>query len=499
MAADAANETTGGAQEPNRDGSGAIAPQSEWTASDRRGPLSAAGEHPAEGEGYGPGGETPGSETKADRPASHGAESVGGESHEAGGLDAPRTDLPVDAPASPPEGAGVDAVAAHPEPVNHARRSPVALVSGLILGAIVGAGSAAVVYALAPGGHHQQNADSAEIAGLASRVDALEKRPDLEGAVGQLRQQVTALRQGGSATGKDANKTEAALDGKVASLQAEVDALRKASGHDSAGSAGQTKAFDGLQTSVATAQREAAAAQSDVAGLTAKQKDLADKVASMQSALGTTKSDASSARSELGAMQSQQKALQSQQKDLQSQQKDLEARVNAPALAVVADSLVDQVAAGKPYQRQVDALSGLNADPAKMAVLKQDAEAGVPSAQTLLAQFKPLGDAIVATGSRQPANAGFVQRLRSGLTGLVSVRREGATGGTDLASRVATIEADLAHDDVTGAYSVWQALPAPAKHGSQDWGARAKTSVEAITAARDLRGDAINALGGKRS
>ena len=61
------------------------------------------------------------------------------------------------------------------------------------------------------------------------------------------------------------------------------------------------------------------------------------------------------------------------------------------------------------------------------------------------------------------------------------------------------IKASLAHDDVPGAVATWDALPADAKAKSASWGALAKTSADAMSAARALQRDAIIALGAKKS
>ena len=82
---------------------------------------------------------------------------------------------------------------------------------------------------------------------------------------------------------------------------------------------------------------------------------------------------------------------------------------------------------------------------------------------------------------------------------MVSVRRSDDTTGDTLASHVALIEADLAHEDVASAYTVWGALPAAAKAKSEAWGALAKTHAEAMQAARALQIQAIAALGAKKS
>ncbi len=185
---------------------------------------------------------------------------------------------------------------------------------------------------------------------------------------------------------------------------------------------------------------------------------------------------------------------------LQDGQKGLEAKVtSAPALAVVADSLVQTIARGAPYAGQVAALSTLDADPAKVAVLKENADKGVPSAQMLAKKFAPLADTILATANKAPPNAGLMERLKSGMASMVSVRSAGSSDGDDVGSRVSRIEADLAHDDVAGAYATWDGLPADAKAKSDAWGALAKTHVEAMNAARGLQQQAIASLGNRKS
>ena len=278
------------------------------------------------------------------------------------------------------------------------------------------------------------------------------------------------------------------LAGKVAALQATLDEVKTRTNALQAQDAKQAGAADQvatLQTGVADAQKQAAGAQSALDAVKSQQKDLGDKIAGLTIAVAGALKKAEGAETDAQALQTQQKAL--------------EGKLGSPALAVVADSLVQQIDAGQPYGRQVDALAALKADPAKIAVLRENASRGVPSAGALLAQWKPLADPVIATGNTAPADASFGQRLQHGLFGLVNVRRADGTTGNDLASRTNLITADLAHDDVPGAYAVWQALPAGAKAKSDSWGALAKTSVEALAAARDLQHTAIDALGAKKS
>jgi hypothetical protein len=445
MADDENGTTTTGAETPEHrpspaetDRSPSTTPPatSEWTVSDARGPMHAAADDPQ-------------------NPASS-----------PGLLTGDHDSVDHVPPSDPVETHHTESVVAASEPVGPADVSPdpvvtearrglaLPIIAGVILGAIIGAGSAALVYAFAGGAGEP----SQEVASLSSRVDALDKRPDPQQALGTMQATMTAL--AGRVAGLQKTVAGPAqspppptpgfdplpLQQKVAALQSAVDALQKQGG-DTQGLAGK---LEGVEAALATAQKQASAAQ---AGVT----------------------------------------------DVQGQQKSLEGKLNAPALAVVADSLVQQIDRGLPYATQVDALASIGGDPARIAILRQNADKGVPSAKVLADKFEPLADPIAATAQKAPANAGFMDKLKSGLFSMVSVRRVDDTTGTDVASRVSRIEADLGHDDVADAAATWDALPADAKAKSEAWGALAKTHAEAMAAARALQRDAITALGAKKS
>jgi hypothetical protein len=448
----------------------------EWTASDARGPLSAAGERTMpEASTSEPGlSQHPAIEHPVSEPST--IESPVPSAHPALADDAVFADAshvsePLGSPPEPtPPGVAPSSAAVAP------RRSLWPVAGGIVLGAIIGAGSAAAYYAyLTP-----QGGDPAQVAALSSRVDALQNRPDaagdiasLKASVADLGTKVDALQKGAAAradtpqANADSAKPAfdpAPLEQKLAAVQGEVDALKQ-QGADA-------KALDGKVAALAAS----VAALNGVDG----------KVSALQSSVD--------------GLQKQSTTTQSSLDTLQSNQKALEGKVtSSPALAVVADSLVAQIASGEPYANQVEALASLGADPAAVAVLKENADKGVPSAKALAAQFEPLADPILATERHAAPNASFWDRLKSGMSGLVSIRSADDTTGDTLASHVALIQADLAHDDVAGAYKVWSALPAAAKAKSDAWGALAKTHAEAMRAARTLQAQAITALGAKKS
>jgi len=410
----------------------------EWTASDTRGPLNAAS---SEGEHAGP----------APEPEAVASPVISDE-----------------AAAAEPQSAPAQATAGQtPE----RRRVPVLpIIGALIVGSIIGAGSAAAVYQYE--GQGQTNAGD-QVAALSSRVDAVEKRPDPQSQIDAVKASVDKLNAAPQAAAFD----PAPLQQKIASLQSAVDDLKKQGGDN------------GLGQKVAALDGAVAELKSQVGDV----KSLGDKVSGVSATVDGLKQD-------VDGLKKQDATTDASVAALQSGQKTLEGKItNAPALAVVADSLVEVISHGQPYAGQVDALASIGADPAKVAVLRENADKGVPSAQALAAKFAPLADPIMASASRAPANAGLMDRLKSGMMGMVQIRRADATAGDDVGSRVSRIEDDLAHDDVAGAYAAWDGLPPDAKAKSEAWGALAKTAVEAMSAARALQQQAIASLGSKKS
>ena len=412
-------------------------PRSDWTASDSRGPLVTASE-------------TSGSQTKGTEPTpAASASDHRVEEPLVHDASAPETvaEHPINANAPASFAPAPDAASsASAEP----RRSILPIAAGLVIGALIGAGSAALVYNALGGAA----GPDPQVAGLASRVDALEKRSDgqadmaaLKTSVADLGDKVAALQKAGStAAAPTAAVDLTPFQEKIAALQSSLDTLK--------GQSGDGKALEA----------KVSALESDIAG---------------------TKKDSSTNQASIATVAGQQKVLAD--------------KVMVPALAVVADSLVQQIAPGQPYSAQVEALAAIGADPVKIAILRQNADKGVPSAKMLATAFEPLGEPISATAHKAPPNAGFVDRLKSGMFSMVSIRSADDTSGTDLPSRVARIKVDLAHDDVADALATWDALPAGAKTKGEAWSALAKTSAEAMNAARALQHDAIAALGAKKS
>ncbi|WP_158809281.1 COG4223 family protein [Beijerinckia sp. L45] len=423
-------------------GGTAPSPIAEWTASDTRGALNEAGATPVAGDAYTASGSGPARLHEFSEPTPHAAVD-----------DAPP-------PASP----------VIPDTVPSPRKAslwPVA--AGIVLGAVIGAGSAFYVYSTTADGSVEP-----QVAALTGRVDALEKRPDAQQAVAPLKASL------------------ANLAGKVAAIDATA---------RSPSAAPQAAGIPPVAGAAAAPDPTLAALQ--------------QKVAALQAALGTMQqqaaasSDLKAAQSKLAAVeasvagvQKQASATQGDVQSLQSGQKSLEGKItSAPALAVVADSLVEQINRGLPFASQVNALDSLGVDPAKIAVLRQSADHGVPSAAVLATKFEPLTDDLLSAGYKAKPNASFWDRMKDGAGSLVSIRRIDDVDGPDTPSRVARIKADLARNDVIDAVATWNLLPpeAKAKPDAAAWGALAKTHADAKTAANAVEHDAIAALSTKKS
>lgn len=417
----------------------APSPISEWTASDTRGGLNEVGATPVAGDGY---------------------EAIGTPAHEfsSASKDAADDSTPQTSTFGP------DAAVAP-------RKSNVwPVAAGIVIGAAIGAGSAYAVYTASAG----DSATEQQIAALSSRVDALDKRPDPQQAVAPLKASL------------------ADLAGKVAAVDALARSKPAATPQSSASQ--QATAATAPDPNVAALQQNVAALQASLGTL--------QKQAASSSDLKAAQTKLAAVETSLGDVQKQASTTQGDVQSLQSGQKSLEGKItSAPALAVVADSLVEQINRGLPFAAQVNALESLGVDPAKIAVLRQSADQGVPSAAVLAAKFEPLTDNLLSSGYKAKPNASFWDRMKDGASSLVSIHRVDDVDGPDTPSRVARIKADLARGDVIDAVTTWNLLPpdSKAKPDSAAWGALAKTHAEAKTAANAIEHDAIAALGPKKS
>jgi hypothetical protein len=169
---------------------------------------------------------------------------------------------------------------------------------------------------------------------------------------------------------------------------------------------------------------------------------------------------------------------------------------NAPAIAIIADGLVQKVSSGAPFANELAALERLGADKTKLAALQPSAAKGVATSQALSDQLAALSPALLGT-DKPAASAqqeGFFERVMDHAKNLVHVRKVGDLSGDDLATRIARVQNALAHGDADAALKEWAQFPEAAKTASASWAEAAKARLSAVTGAKAIASDAMSNL-----
>ncbi len=147
----------------------------------------------------------------------------------------------------------------------------------------------------------------------------------------------------------------------------------------------------------------------------------------------------------------------------------------ARAIAIVA--LRRAVDEGVPFTTDLDLAAALGLPADDVAALKPFADKGVPTKAALAAAFGTVGDAIVQATTEANPDAGFFQRLLTGIGTLVTVRPSGPVAGDDPAAIVSRMRAAVEAGDFATAISERGGLPEAGKAASADWAASAESRV----------------------
>ena len=224
--------------------------------------------------------------------------------------------------------------------------------------------------------------------------------------------------------------------------------------------------FDALTMTVAALPRV------DLAPLQASVASLASRVAPLEAALSAPKAGdrVTEARAEGDA-----------------------AQAKAAPLAVVAQTLIEAIHAGRPYTQEIDALRGLGIEDAALPPLTANAAKGSPTNEVLKSGWADLENKVLSASLPQ-AGTSVLDRLTAGAKSLVQVRRVGAAAGDDATSIVSRIDAALDRGDVPAALAEWSKLPEAGRSASQDWADAARSRLDAEAAAQGLLSRAIATL-----
>ncbi len=165
----------------------------------------------------------------------------------------------------------------------------------------------------------------------------------------------------------------------------------------------------------------------------------------------------------------------------------------AAAIAVLALSLDQRLAAGAPFAPELAALSQLGVGADALAPLKPFAESGAPTPAALAADWGKVEAKVAAAAA--PADRSGWDRMVDHMRALVRVRRVGeAAGSAESELPVAQIGAALESGDVAAALEAFAKLPEAARAAGHAWAVSAQARDAAVRAATALRAEAIGRM-----
>jgi len=173
-------------------------------------------------------------------------------------------------------------------------------------------------------------------------------------------------------------------------------------------------------------------------------------------------------------------------------------RSNAAATAIVARTLVERMAAGKPFDGLVDAIAAMGAKDEQLKVLKSVAAKGVPTAAALQAAFKALESKVLARETPKQ-DAPIIDRLKQRAFSLVKVRPVGKSDSTSPAALFANITAALGDGEFIEAMKLYKQLPENGREAAGAWAKQLQTRIDAENAAQSILSDSLTLLQQQKS
>jgi len=164
-------------------------------------------------------------------------------------------------------------------------------------------------------------------------------------------------------------------------------------------------------------------------------------------------------------------------------------------LAQTVTALRDAVVSGVPFVAELEAARALGVDENTLKLLTPFAANGVPTAAALGQELSALIPAMSKAAGSQGQGGSFLERIEANASRLVRIRPVGAPAGNDASTVIARIEVESAHADIDAALTDLGKLDAAIRAPAQSWIDKARPRQAALTAARQLVGDATRALG----
>lgn len=323
---------------------------------------------------------------------------------------------------------------------------------------------------------------SAELTAVADRVALLEQRAPSASAAGAPAPagdgEATAARQAADRAAQTADAAKQAADRASQAIGQSQQAADRAvqtadAAKQSADQAGQTA---GQSQTLAQAAQAAATQAAGTAQAALATADGAQQAAAAAQAAATAAQAAAASAGETVAK-------------LDPRMAALEASNRRAGIAVSAAGLKAAVDRGGPFMSELETFASVAGDSSAIGTLRNFAAAGVPSKETLAAQWPETGAAVRKALQPVDPKASVSDQLLSGLGSLVSVRPSGAPATTAEGpeATMARLDGPLKGGDLEAWLGEWQKLPQPAKDASEAF--RAK--VEARLATDKVVGESL--------
>ncbi len=145
------------------------------------------------------------------------------------------------------------------------------------------------------------------------------------------------------------------------------------------------------------------------------------------------------------------------------------------------------------FSNELSALAELTGENPAFGPLHAHAEEGIPSEAVLRLRFPATARAIVNAG-QTGAEAGWAERIRAALRGLIMLRPTGEVAGDDAAAIVARAETRLQAGDLHAAVQQLSQLEGPAAAAAQDWLVPARNRLAAQQAMAELTAQLTRAI-----
>jgi hypothetical protein len=339
-----------------------------------------------------------------------------------------------------------------------------------------------------------------DTAALERRIGALEgANRNLTEAVAAARSSADAARQAGAnrpagATAPAVSEPDPALRDAVAGLTTRLSALEETARQSGAAAQANTGALaeirsqlGALRTSLEQQTRQGTAtAQTNAAALA----ELTTQVGSVQTQAAA---QAAAATTALQAMQGRLAENEQRLASLSEQFTRFGPQAaQAGIRVIVANRATDALRDGVPVGPVLTTLQRTGTPQTLLEPLRPYADTAPPSPAALARDFEPLA-ARIAEAARGPATT-IGDRLMRMADRIVTVRDVGETGGTDVGAQVGRIEKALARGALGEAAAAWDGLPDDAKRISAEWATRLKQRAAAEDAARRISAEALSAI-----